>query len=573
MNEYRWLWKNNPIHWWVVMLCMAFIWLVLVMVLAGVQGSSGTYTQTVTTNNIYTDQETPHTTRGPNNGLYYVFIQPDGLGLSVDFSSNSGGSWTEYEIVDAAWKGHSYIQIGGVQVSSNSTCVVYFNTLDADSTYDSYLAVRWGWSGSWVITNIWSSVTYSMSFPKMAINDTDMILLTCFYNGALRYKTYDLDTDTVDPLISPILWLSETNAWDYGITVNVSGKFILSAKTWSGSFMRYYTRDLEKIHATIYLQMWSSVIIPWMVGFECTDDDLFVIGIAFNHLTAYSLQHYYQSTPWSGFIRIPVMPIGATTKFGYYTGCSMSVTQGDTVYYYVHYDTDVGGDGDIDMFHAQYDSVEGVWQGSQETIYSATSQDDVIYGTGFYTGLFPYIDGKYANLPISGWCRAMVWRDEQGATDDYYSQIQWNCTWDSFIFSDPPEIITATIPDGTVDVAYSTIIHATDGELPYSWSLVTAPFWLEINSVTGVLSGTPPATGNYTVRVRVTDDVSRTDDEIYTLTIKRQPPTGRSLDFPIPTIETVVGALWWIFMVMAMLIAVLDVIMKVRKKVDSGGQV
>jgi hypothetical protein len=109
------------------------------------------------------------------------------------------------------------------------------------------------------------------------------------------------------------------------------------------------------------------------------------------------------------------------------------------------------------------------------------------------------------------------------------------------------------------------------GKTPYTWQFVTAPVWLSIDPFTGVLSGTPTAPGDYNVRIRLTDDNLNTDEELFTLTVTGEVQVpGRTLDFPTPSLDTLIKAFWWLFIFMAMFIAVMDVIMKTRNKVSRG---
>jgi hypothetical protein len=67
-------------------------------------------------------------------------------------------------------------------------------------------------------------------------------------------------------------------------------------------------------------------------------------------------------------------------------------------------------------------------------------------------------------------------------------------------------ISTTTLPGGTVNAAYSQTLAATGGVTPYSWSLAsgTLPTGLTL-SATGVISGTPTATGTFSFGVKATD--------------------------------------------------------------------
>jgi hypothetical protein len=65
----------------------------------------------------------------------------------------------------------------------------------------------------------------------------------------------------------------------------------------------------------------------------------------------------------------------------------------------------------------------------------------------------------------------------------------------------------ATLPSGSLLVAYSTALTASGGVPPYSWSIAggSIPPGLTLAPTTGVLSGTPSAAGVYTLTARVTD--------------------------------------------------------------------
>ena len=65
----------------------------------------------------------------------------------------------------------------------------------------------------------------------------------------------------------------------------------------------------------------------------------------------------------------------------------------------------------------------------------------------------------------------------------------------------------ATLPEGQVDVAYSQTPSASGGTAPYTYAITggTLPGGLILNSVTGEISGTPNATGNFPFEITATD--------------------------------------------------------------------
>lgn len=70
------------------------------------------------------------------------------------------------------------------------------------------------------------------------------------------------------------------------------------------------------------------------------------------------------------------------------------------------------------------------------------------------------------------------------------------------------EIITPNLPNGEVSVAYYAILNAFGGQMPYTWSntMGDLPIGLNLDTTTGVISGTPTDVGNFTFTIRVDDD-------------------------------------------------------------------
>jgi uncharacterized repeat protein (TIGR01451 family) len=66
---------------------------------------------------------------------------------------------------------------------------------------------------------------------------------------------------------------------------------------------------------------------------------------------------------------------------------------------------------------------------------------------------------------------------------------------------------TCPVAQGTINQPYSLPLVAAGGVAPYSWALTTGtlPAGLALNPTTGVISGTPTATGTFPFTVRVTD--------------------------------------------------------------------
>ena len=90
-----------------------------------------------------------------------------------------------------------------------------------------------------------------------------------------------------------------------------------------------------------------------------------------------------------------------------------------------------------------------------------------------------------------------------------------------------PTITTPLLVSGEVGLPYSATMMATGGTPPYDWTASGLPAGLITNAATGVISGTPMATGAmaiiYEVTVTVTDLNGQMASQSYALTINPKP--------------------------------------------------
>ncbi|MCU1503809.1 MAG: hypothetical protein JWM12_3163, partial [Ilumatobacteraceae bacterium] len=97
----------------------------------------------------------------------------------------------------------------------------------------------------------------------------------------------------------------------------------------------------------------------------------------------------------------------------------------------------------------------------------------------------------------------------------------------------PSVTAPAALPAGQINVAYvAPTVTGSGGTTPYTWSATAAPTGVTIDPSTGVISGTPTASGAFTVVVRVTDAVAATATRSYTLTVKAAPAVAGPATLP-----------------------------------------
>lgn len=89
--------------------------------------------------------------------------------------------------------------------------------------------------------------------------------------------------------------------------------------------------------------------------------------------------------------------------------------------------------------------------------------------------------------------------------------------------SAPLAIATTSVPGARVMAAYSAAVTAMNGVPGYTWEISpvtpTVSAWLQIDSSTGTLSGTPTTTGTDTVVILVKDGTGATASKSFTITV------------------------------------------------------
>ncbi|HTY44170.1 MAG TPA: putative Ig domain-containing protein [Patescibacteria group bacterium] len=103
----------------------------------------------------------------------------------------------------------------------------------------------------------------------------------------------------------------------------------------------------------------------------------------------------------------------------------------------------------------------------------------------------------------------------------------------------PPVITSVPVTQVNENTLYNYQMTATDADNDtLTYSLVTAPSWLSINSATGLISGTSPSVNsdtNYDIQARVSDGTNSVTQE-YTLTVLNVPSNNTSIVITSPPV-------------------------------------
>ena len=107
----------------------------------------------------------------------------------------------------------------------------------------------------------------------------------------------------------------------------------------------------------------------------------------------------------------------------------------------------------------------------------------------------------------------------------------------------PLTITTTSLANGTQNVPYSASLAANGGTPPYTWSITSGslPTGLGLDSGTGVISGTPTATGAFSFTVKVTDSASPAQTATKSLSIFISSQTGPFTIWNNSTVPSVVS--------------------------------
>lgn len=382
--------------------------------------------------------------RGPNNIIYRVWPGNNyAIRVSYAPSDHRSEPWDVTTVISSAFEGMTSSSIGGIVVLANNTTCVYFRTVGGEDTCNHYVAFRWAWEGAWDIREIYGGSNV-FAYLKMALNGTHLLFMSVSGGNTLRWKTYELATDTFStaPDNAPETWVGAwNNANDYDITVNMSGKFIIASESWSGSSYRYYVRDLDLDHVVVYADTQHNLAEIYCINLMCRSDDTLVFGFTwyYHGQTSYGLETMYQTVPWGGVTRVIWNYMGIAGPGLDVYSLGSNIDEDDRIYFYWANDTLTGGDTYISKVRGEGDYTTEEWDAAiADRVYDYGTDDDSWYVQGWYDGRYPIVGGYSVNHPIVGWIGHHIYRDEVGDPDDYEFALMWNATFNDYDWEEGP---------------------------------------------------------------------------------------------------------------------------------------
>ncbi|MCK5772357.1 MAG: putative Ig domain-containing protein, partial [Thermoplasmata archaeon] len=148
--------------------------------------------------------------------------------------------------------------------------------------------------------------------------------------------------------------------------------------------------------------------------------------------------------------------------------------------------------------------------------------------------------------------------------------------------NEAPKITAAPIPNGTEGVPFAFLMSASDPDADgLTWAIVEGPDWLKIDTATGLLTGTPIASGTHQVIITATDPWGLNDTITVTFQIEDyispadddDPPADDDDDTPADDDVTVKGSnddddsiFYTIIAVLLLLVVILLFILLLNKK-------
>jgi hypothetical protein len=157
-----------------------------------------------------------------------------------------------------------------------------------------------------------------------------------------------------------------------------------------------------------------------------------------------------------------------------------------------------------------------VLAGGKASMYPA---DNLFPSTTLFESHFVnYAGGDYALVPGTDWALAGTDALDLGADFSTIAPERGP--------SEPPQVVTTSLPPARELDPYAGSLQASGGITPYQWSVIggTLPSGVALDSLAGVLYGSPTSAGDYVFTVQVTDSTGATAAQPLMVHVERAAP-------------------------------------------------
>lgn len=453
--------RVHVVHYWIRIVMFAFSVVFVAMWFIGTDATADVDIFDIssgTADLAYGQGDDPQIGICPSNRWYFPFINSDG-DFNVSWSDDNGTTWDNVTVQSAAWKGETLMVIqGGIQTWVNNTTVVMLRAEGADRAHDLYLFWLWGEndpsdSASWNYTQITSSGSTIARHSSMIFNRTGMLYLIWNQNSAIRSRTWDVSTGTFDT--ADALWLSSNEfpmiQCDYNNVVWVSYQ---NSPSWQ------IITDWAK---GVSMQVTTSNSRIEYSNFHIASDNVKVLTGHYQYLTTHQFAVAYESavnTTLTANLFQSDTDDWATDYWstGNIVGTTVSITQL----------RQESGSDEYVRYRAAYDAVDATWEGSETVLWTVpTSTDDARYHATGPNSIWPKIGNVSVCMATGGTMYYWHFKDELGATDDYYDIIYYDAPtfpywdWPAPAGPDPDPDGGSEDPTYGFDVCNSSLLMAS----------------------------------------------------------------------------------------------------------------
>jgi hypothetical protein len=408
----------HPVHYWVRVFCFAFSIVFLLLWADGLAEDARADVDIFDINDgtedlTYGWGDDPGIGITPSNRWYFPFVNSDG-DFNVSWSDNNGTSWSNVTVQSEGWKGETKMSVVSIQCWSNNTTCVLLRTEGADNAHDAYLFWLWGENdasdpAAWNYTSIRGGATTATHF-SMIFNRTGTLYVVWNYINSIRYRLWDITTGSFG---ADTQWLAVNGYPAIQCDHNNNVWIAYQQSATSGNL---WIRDFDQTESMTITD--STGRNKWGCFFITADNTKVLTG-HYQYLSTHQFIVTYETvTNTTLFTNL----FNSDTDDWDVSYWSTGNVYGDVVSV-IQLRQETGTDEFV-RFRAQYDAVDATWEGSETVLWTVPTDTDICYHyASGPNSVWPKIDNVSVSRLLSGDIHYWNFKDELGATDDWYDIV------------------------------------------------------------------------------------------------------------------------------------------------------